>query len=296
MTTPVTVVTGFLGAGKTTLVNAWLAAYERGDVAVIVNEVGAVGIDGELLAERARSIIEITGGCICCVTHGELVRALRALAGSTAKRILVETSGAASPAGVIRAMHNNEVSLDGIVTVVDATHIADNDLAREQIGYADVIVLSRADVASPDVMNAARARVAQLNGVAVVAENTPLEELLAQRSGELPPTPTASAPHAIESISLTADGNLDEERFETFMERDVARFAGRLLRMKGIIAIEGVEQRVIVQGVADRVEVTVGAPWSTDRSSRLVLVGFGLERQELVDAFAECAYRPDARA
>jgi G3E family GTPase len=286
----VTVVTGFLGAGKTTLVNRWLASYERGDVAVIVNEVGGVGIDGELLAERARSIIEITGGCICCVTHGELVRALQTLSGK-ARRIVVETSGAASPAGVIRAMHNNDVWLDGIVAVVDPTQPPDNDLAREQIGYADVIVLSRGDVATADTMERARTAVGRLNGTAVITEAAPLEELLAGRTGELPPAPEPSD-HAIESISFTGS-ELDEDRFAEFMEGDVGKFAGCLLRMKGIVAIGGVEQRVIIQGVADRVEVTLGAPWTTERSSRLVLVGFGLEKQELVDAFAACAYRPD---
>lgn len=103
---PVTVVTGFLGAGKTTLVNHWLAGMGRGDVAVIVNEHGDVGIDGELLAARVRTLVEISGGCLCCANSAELVRALDDLAGAPAPpgRVLIETSGAASPAGVLRAI------------------------------------------------------------------------------------------------------------------------------------------------------------------------------------------------
>src|SRR5688572_18530415 len=102
---PVTIVTGFLGAGKTTLVNTWLGRSNRGDVAVIVNEHGDVGIDGELLAARVQTLIEVSGGCVCCTTHAELVRALDTLAASNPapKRILIETSGAASPASVVRA-------------------------------------------------------------------------------------------------------------------------------------------------------------------------------------------------
>lgn len=174
---PVTVVTGFLGAGKTTLVNRWHARIPRGDVAVVVNEHGDVGIDGELLAARAKALREITGGCICCRTQAELVRALEDLASSQAKRILVETSGAASPAGVLRAIATGGTSgkfaLDGVVTVVDATRIdalGEHDLAFEQIGYADVVVLSRADVAAEDVVARAKDFVTARNGAARVVD------------------------------------------------------------------------------------------------------------------------------
>src|SRR5690606_9800335 len=114
---------------------------ERGDIAVIVNEFGDVGIDGELLAKRAQVLIEVAGGCVCCTTQTELVRALDAIATSQAppKRILIETSGAASPASVVRAVlaggRNERLSLDGVVTVFDSTRVAqvlEHELAREQ--------------------------------------------------------------------------------------------------------------------------------------------------------------------
>src|SRR4051812_47667347 len=139
---PVTVVTGFLGAGKTTLLKRWLGELPRGDVAVIVNEHGEIGIDGEALAAHVRTIIEITGGCVCCSTQAELVRALEQLAStpSPPKRILIETSGAASPAGVLRAIagasRRGAHLLDGVVTVVDATQLGvleAHDLAIEQV-------------------------------------------------------------------------------------------------------------------------------------------------------------------
>ena len=151
---PVTVVTGFLGAGKTTLLNRWLADFARGDAAVVVNEHGETGIDGARLAARVRELVKITGGCVCCSTQAELARALEQLAKapSPPKRILVETSGAASPSGVLRAIaaggREQAHVLDGVVTVVDAARLnllATHDLAREQLGYADIIVLSRAD-------------------------------------------------------------------------------------------------------------------------------------------------------
>ncbi len=299
---PVTVVTGFLGAGKTTLVNRWLADGPRGDVAVIVNEIGVVGIDGELLAARARELVEITGGCVCCSTQHELVRALEELAARGPERILVETSGAASPAGVIRAVAGGRASdfgLDGIVTVVDASRIdvlASQDLAIEQLGYADVVVLSRADACSREVVAHAAELVATYNGAALVAE-TPSTEALAtllERRGadfgsRREPPPGARVHAVYESVSLVLEGDVDGERFADFMETDLARFAGRLFRIKGILAVHGADARVIVQGVADRVEVTFGALWGPARGSRLVVVGFGLDRAGLERGFAACA-------
>ena len=309
---PVTVVTGFLGAGKTTLVNRWLSGIPRGDVAVIVNEHGAVGIDGALLAARVRTLVEITGGCVCCATQAELVRALEALAAASSppKRILVETSGAASPAGVLRAIATGAGHLlDGVITVVDATRVdalAEHDLAIEQIGYADVVVLSRGDGCDPAGRAHASAVVSAHNGAALVTTAArgeledpalaTLQALLDQRRADLGPArpvPAANVAHVYESVSLSLDGEVDEERFADFMERDLARFAGRLFRSKGILAVQGLAQRMIVQGVADLVEVTFGEPWGDGpRSSRFVLVGFGLDRAALTRAFAGCAVIP----
>lgn len=311
---PVTVVTGFLGAGKTTLVNRWLGEVPRGQVAVIVNEFGEVGVDGALLeaSARARALIEIAGGCVCCATQSELVSALDALASNASppRRILVETSGAASPAGVIHAVsggaRRGTLSLDGVITVVDASRtdaLDDQELAIEQIGYADVVVLSRADACPERVRAASREWVTNRNGAALVVEAargelagaglTSLEALLDRRRADFADAREAEpkhAAHVYESISMVASGSLDGERFADFMELELGRFAGRLFRTKGILSIEGLAVRMIVQGVADQVEVTFGEPWSEGpRSSRLVVVGFGLDRDALARSFAACA-------
>lgn len=309
-----TVVTGFLGAGKTTLVNRWLTEVPRGDVAVVVNEVGAVGIDGALLGTRVRELVEIAGGCVCCATQAELARALEGLATSSSipKRILVETSGAASPAGVVRALHGlgrrGSLVLDGIVTVVDATRLevfADHDLAIEQIGFADVVLLSRADRCDAAGLERARTRVSEQNGAAFVTAAAQgrvvdpsiarLEALLDARRADFQASLSVepmAASHVYESIALHLDGEVDGERFAAFVEDDLARHAGRLLRTKGILAVASVAGRMIVQGVGDTMEVTFGAAWNeTPRTSRLVVVGFGLDRAALVRAFADCAAR-----
>jgi G3E family GTPase len=286
-----------------------------------------------MLAARVRTIVEITGGCVCCSTQAELVRALERLASmpSPPKRILVETSGAASPAGVLRAIasaRRGAHALDGVITVIDATRVdslREHDLAIEQLGYADIIVLSRADECDLARLTRATDVVEEHNGAAFVVTagrgevsvaslavegagpDTPgsssarsaslatLEQLLDRRRadfGRARSVPAAQPPHVYESVSLALDGEVDEERFADFMETELARFAGRLFRTKGILAVEGLAERMIVQGVADLVEVTFGQPWGeAQRTSRLVVVGFGLDRDALTRAFAACAAR-----
>ncbi len=298
---PVTVVTGFLGAGKTTLVNHWLEGIPRGDIAVIVNEHGDVGIDGELLASRVEVLREITGGCICCRTQTELVTSLAELASGTAKRILVETSGAASPAGVVTAIQrggpDGAFGLDGIITVADASRIEAlraHDLAVEQLGYADIIVLSRADATTRDALEGAASFVSSTNGAAVVVESARGEGLAlaslldARRADFVTAHDVPKGPaHVYESISLVLEGEVDGERFADFVESELGAIAGRLFRTKGIVALAGVEERMIVQGVADAVEITFGAAWGdAARTSRVVIVGYGLDREALAVGFA----------
>jgi G3E family GTPase len=309
---PVTVVTGFLGAGKTTLVNRWLGDFGPGEVAVVVNEHGRVGVDAELLAARAREVVEITGGCVCCSTQAELVRALDALASAEPRprRILVETSGAASPAGVLRAVaassRRGAHALDGIVTVVDGARIdalAGVDLAIEQVGYADLVVVSRADACDADARARAGAWVSERNGAAFavfaargVIEGeglSTLEGLLDARRADFGApreVARAGAAHVYESVSLVVEGEVDGERFADFMEGELARVAGRIFRVKGILAVRGIEERMIVQGVADLVEVSFGERFGeAPRRSRVVVVGFGLDAEGLGQAFRACA-------
>ena len=100
----------------------------------------------------------------------------------------------------------------------------------------------------------------------------------------------ARVEHVYESVSLALDGEVDGERFAHFMESELGQFAGRLFRTKGILAVDGVPQRMIVQGVADLVEIEFGEPWEdTPRTSRFVVVGFGLDREALARAFSACA-------
>lgn len=309
---PVTIVTGFLGAGKSTLVQRWLGELPRGETAVIVNERGEVGIDGELLAAHVKQLREITGGCVCCKTRGELTRALADLSATTPRpaRILVETSGAASPAGVVRAVSaawaRDRLVLDGVITVVDATRAEralEFDVAVEQLGFADIVVLSHADEAvqagSGVELGAVQEKLARFAPAAVFvraahgALGSSFLELLAQRAEALHLPPAGSAHSSIDAVSLMLDAELDEDRFGDWVESALGNVEARILRVKGILAMRGVDARVIVQGISEAVDVALGAPWGeAQRTSRLVVLGLGLDSAALEAGFLRCAAAP----
>jgi G3E family GTPase len=304
---PVTIVTGFLGAGKSTLLGKWLEELPRSETAVIVNERGEVGVDGELLAARVARLREITGGCVCCETQAELVSALRELSAVTPRprRILVETSGAASPAGVIRSVAapwaRERLVLDGVITIIDAVRAQkalEFDVAIEQLGFADIVVLSHVDEAverNIDV-DTVQGLVSPHAPAAVIARASrgalpsTLLELLAQRLETLHLVPEGSRHASIEAVSVLLDGELDEELFADWVERALGNVEARILRVKGILAMQGVDARVIVQGVGETVEVVLGPSWgAAKRTSRLVVLGLGLDRAALEQGFLRCA-------
>jgi G3E family GTPase len=306
---PVTIVTGFLGAGKSTLVQRWLEELPRNETAVIVNERGEVGIDGELLAARVQQLREITGGCVCCKSQAEFVTALAELSATTPRpgRILVETSGAASPAGVIRAIGapwaRERLVLDGVITVIDvmrAERALEFDVAVEQLGFADIVVLSHVDEANETPsgveLDAVQESLSRYAPAAVIVRAThgampsSFLELLGQRAETLHVVPEGSGHSSIEAASMLLEGELDEDLFGDWVESALGNVEARILRVKGILAMKGVDARVIVQGISDAVEVLLGAPWGeTKRTSRLVVLGLGLDSAALEAGFLRCA-------
>jgi G3E family GTPase len=185
---PVTVLTGFLGSGKTTLLNRILTEQHGKRIAVIENEFGEIGVDQDLVIGAEEEIFEMNNGCICCTVRGDLIRIL----GNLMKRkdkfdyIMIETTGLADPGPVAQTFFvDDELSakarLDGIVTLVDAKHIwqhiDDSPEAQEQVAFADVIVLNKTDLVSPEDLDKLEARIKSINGAAKVyrAENAQVE-------------------------------------------------------------------------------------------------------------------------
>src|ERR1700754_3662994 len=181
--TPVTVLTGFLGAGKTTLLNHILTANHGKRVAVIENEFGEIGVDQDLVIAADEEIFEMNNGCICCTVRGDLIRIL----GNLMKRrdkfdyVLIETTGLADPGPVAQTFFADDevrasTKLDGIVTVVDAKHAA-QQLGRsrevtEQIAFADVVLLNKVDLVPPEEVDSLERRIMTMNATAKVNRTT----------------------------------------------------------------------------------------------------------------------------
>jgi G3E family GTPase len=176
---PVTVLTGFLGAGKTTLLNRILNEYHGRKLAVIENEFGEIGVDHQLVVQSEEELFEMNNGCICCSVRGDLIRILGRLLKRKDKLdgILIETTGLANPAPVAQTFFTDDemkqsFRLDAIVTVVDAKHVSQHldqdDESVKQIGFADVILLNKIDLASPAELDAVEARIKRINAVAKV--------------------------------------------------------------------------------------------------------------------------------
>ncbi|TAG74872.1 MAG: GTP-binding protein [Runella slithyformis] len=171
---PVTVLTGFLGSGKTTLLNHILTQQHGKRVAVIENEFGEIGIDNALVVNADEEIFEMNNGCICCTVRGDLIRIL----GQLMKRkdkfdyIMIETTGMANPAPVAQTFFvddemQEKFALDAIVTVVDAKHVwlhlDDSDETKEQIAFADVILMNKTDLVAPEELDKLETRIRFMN-------------------------------------------------------------------------------------------------------------------------------------
>jgi G3E family GTPase len=180
---PVTVLTGFLGSGKTTLLNRILTENHGQRIAVIENEFGEIGIDHALVVNADEEVFEMNNGCICCTVRGDLIRILGNLMKRRDKfdRILVETTGMADPGPVAQTFFvdddmSERFMLDGIVTLVDAKHvllhIEDSSECREQIAFADVLVLNKSDLVSSAELDALERRVRSMNALAKILRST----------------------------------------------------------------------------------------------------------------------------
>ena len=314
---PVTVVTGFLGAGKTSLVNRLVATRaDKERIGVIVNEAGEIGLDGQLLGDSTDDVIEIADGCVCCTSQGELldsIRRLHAVAGRL-DRIIVETSGLADPGPVVDALASitHVLRLDTMVAVIDAAHALDqldrikSPEARQQVQLATHVVVSKIDLVDDDAIEAVRARVGALNPAAqvVAAARGDLSSDLLLDSFSLTAADHDDDPgighghdHAhldVEIFSLELQGELDEGRWESWLGALIMLRAPDLFRIKAILALAGEPRRQIVHGVQTYVEAAAGREWEPgeQRVSRIVIIGRDLESPQWRAELQRCLVTP----
>lgn len=300
---PITVVSGFLGAGKTSLINRLVAARAGTErIGVVVNEAGEIGLDGQLLGDSNDDVVEIADGCVCCTSQGELLDAITRLhrAAGHLDRIIVETSGLADPGPVIDALASitHVLRLDTMITVVDAVHMVDqldrvgSPEARQQLQLATHVVVSKIDLAGDDAIAEVRARASKLNPeaqiVAVARDELDIGLLLDRFAFAADDARAGSGHHHdhdhldVEIFTLELAGELDPGRFEGWLGGLLMLNAPDVYRIKAIVALAGEPRQQIVHGVQTYVEQAPGREWDSrePRTSRIVVIGRNLESSQ----------------
>jgi len=309
----VTVLTGFLGSGKTTLLNRLVRDPAYADAAVIVNEFGDVGVDHHLVRHADANIVLLEGGCICCTVNGGLVDALRELFMRALRRqippfrrILIETTGLATPAAILFTLRHEHFLAEryvyrGTITVVDAQHIAGQlatqPEAAQQVALADVIACSKSDLVAPAELAQAIEAVAQVNpgaALCVQQRDAPLDRrLLALEPSRVPAggrgaqgwlaafaTPGRGGPHPqVRHVVLELPVPVSRAVFLTGMARIQEVHHRGLLRIKGLVGFAGEPAPCAVHGVHRDLypPEPLGAWPDTEHRSRLVFIVRGLD-------------------
>jgi len=306
---PVTVVTGFLGAGKTTLIRRFLAAPEGQGTAVIVNEFGAVGIDDTLIRDSAEQTVLIGNGCLCCVTRTDLQVALRRLVIDRERgavppfvRVVIETSGLADPAPILQTFSTDralggEFHIDVVLAVVDAvngeTVLADAVEARKQVILADRLIVSKTDLAVAAAVERLTARLQQLNpratiDMAVAGALDPIR--LIEPATGAGGTFIAEAEHGdgMTSFVIAQGKPIEWPIFSRAMETLIALRGADLMRVKGLLNVKGCRGPVVVQYVQHLAHppVELEAWPDANRKSRVVFITRGISERAVRDLFA----------
>jgi len=316
---PATILTGFLGAGKTTLLNRILGEHHGQRIAVIENEFGEAGVDGDLLIQGEEQIVEMNNGCICCTVRGDLVRILgdlsqRNQAGELRfDRVIIETTGLADPAPVAQTFFveeniRNQYKLDAIITVVDAVHgmqqLDEHHEALEQAGFADRILLSKTDLVNAEAVQTMTARLRKINPRAPIKQvhfgKTDIADILDIAGFSLDEI-LKIEPDFLEDVSHEHDDDIssfvfrseqafDLQKLEVFMGGLLEIYGTQLLRYKGILHINGDEHRTVFQGVHMLMGGEQGSAWKPNekRESVLVFIGKELPRKAIETGLEMC--------
>jgi G3E family GTPase len=309
---PVTILTGFLGAGKTTLLNYILKQKHGYKFAVIVNEVGKIGIDGMLVENSEEEIVQMNNGCLCCTIRKDLVKGVQTLLKKGGfDYLLIETTGIADPGPVAQTFLNipqlqQYVRMDSIITVVDSEQIEkqmkETETAREQIAMADFVLLNKTDLVDEPGLERLESKVRELNPHASIFRTNQsqvnLKELLDMNAFDLDKKLAVDPEflnelqqrhhHDINSFSFEFDKPFVVEALEKFVQELSEK--ERIYRSKGFLWIAGNPRRAIFHGVNNRFTLMWDRLWEKNeqRSSQLVFIGKELKEAWVHDQLVKC--------
>ncbi|HEY0245796.1 MAG TPA: GTP-binding protein [Mucilaginibacter sp.] len=314
----VTIITGFLGAGKTTFLNALIAYQKDRKLAVIENEFGEAGIDGELIVGADDSIYELSNGCLCCSLSDDFYSLLEMLWSRKNEfdEVVIETTGIADPAAIASPFLTipsigNYYQLQRVICLVDARHIEGQlqvtEEARKQISFSDIILITKTDLIEPEQLGNLKSLLKKINPLAEVLsgkkDNYPFQEIFGFERNMLPPITkrkfylTSAAQkhdahrhHDLVSLSFNFSEPFNlrvlEHRLMVFLNFQ----AKDIYRVKGIIYADEQDKRIIVQSVATDTAISTGNKWKKNevRNSRIVFIGKDLKPEGFEKMLRNC--------
>ncbi len=308
---PVHIVTGFLGAGKTTFLNHFIRTQLPERIFVIENECGATNVDGALVMDGVEEVVELSAGCLCCSLADGLIDILEEAGKRTEQydRLVIETTGIADPSSIIQTfLENPQVErvfdLKQVTCIVDAGLIeewlVETEEALRQIALADAIMINKADMISPSRLGVVRGLIGAINPHATIFIGQqgifPVDRILEigttkPESVEKLATPDhhhehntgvegESNSHKITTFTLTFSDELDLNHLQADLNRIVQLYRHQVYRVKGFIAIPNYPNRVILQSARSTFIATDGTPWEDqkNREGKLVFIGRGLKK------------------
>ena len=320
MPKPVTILTGFLGAGKTTFLNAALAHQSDRKFAIIENEFGEENIDNELITRADGDLIEMNNGCLCCTLNDNLYEILTELhkRRDSFGELIIETTGIADPAGVALpfladASVGRAFELKRVICLVDAQlledQLRDTDEAIKQISFSDVIIINKTDGVAPDYLPKLKIILEGINPFALILIGSqgqyPIAEAFATERTRVPEPAETVAEHHQHRHHHHAHGDIVSLSFRFSEAFDLDLFSNRLTaflvfqavgvyRMKGILSVAGKSQKIVVQSVGRNLSIEGGAHWAEgeERVSRIVFIGKKLKAPGYEKMLQQCLSAP----